>query len=128
MTYLLDTHALLFWLFGDKRLSRAARSLIERPDNSILVSSASGWEIATKYRLGKLEAARDLVTDIGAWVARAGFAELPVTIAHAQQAGLWPQAHRDPFDRLLAAQSALEPCPLITCDSELQAFPIQRAW
>lgn len=128
MTYLLDTHALLFWLFDDQRLSQRARATIAAPDHRVLVSAASAWEIATKHRLGKLDGAAELVTDIGLWVGRAGFVELPITTAHGQRAGTWPIDHRDPFDRMLAAQSALEGAPLVTRDPELARFPIERVW
>lgn len=128
MRYLLDTHALLWWLFDEPKLSAAAREILADPKNEILVSSASAWEISTKYRLGKLPSARILVDDIGGWVRRAGFTEAPVTIAHGQRAGSWPQAHRDPFDRMLAAQSALDSVPLITCDPALRLFGVSLLW
>ena len=84
------------------------------PDNAVFVSSASAWEIATKHRFGKLDSATQLLRDMPGWLDRAGFVELPVSIAHATRAGSWPQPHRDPFDRMLAAQSILDGLPLIT--------------
>jgi len=126
--FLLDTHALLWWLFDDPGLSEASREIIADPDNRILVSSASAWEITTKVRLGRLDGARELARDVATWVERAGFAELPVRIPHAQRAGSWPQAHRDPFDRMLAAQSALEDLPLISRDEALKSFGIRLVW
>lgn len=128
MTYLLDTHSLLWWLFNDRRLSRRARALIADPDNELLVSAASAWEIATKHRLDKLPSASVLVKDIPGWVQRAGFRELPVTVAHAQRAGTWPQPHRDPFDRMLAAQSVLEGISVIGRDKQLHEFGVSLAW
>lgn len=128
MRFLLDTHALLWWLFDDPRLSQTAREVVGDPGNEILVSSASAWEISTKYRLGKLPSATELVRDIFGWVERAGFSELAVTIPHAQRAGSWPQAHGDPFDRMLAAQSALEELPLISQDRALEGFGIRLVW
>jgi PIN domain nuclease of toxin-antitoxin system len=128
MTYLLDTHALLFWLFGDRRLSARASGLISDPENKLLVSSASGWEIATKHRLGKLSGADALVSDIAGWVEKAGFVELPILLVHAQRAGSWETPHRDPFDRMLAAQSAIESVPLITSDAALASFGIATIW
>jgi PIN domain nuclease of toxin-antitoxin system len=128
MRVLLDTHALLWWLFNDRRLSAVARGLIADPSNRVLVSSASAWEIATKHRLGKLSAAGVLVRDIAGWVARAGFDELPVTIAHAQRAGSLPQPHRDPFDRMLAAQGAIEGLPLVSADRALRSFGVNLVW
>lgn len=128
MRFLLDTHALLWWLFDDPRLSGTVREIVADPGNQLLVSSASAWEISTKHRLGKLPAVGQLARDISGWVVRAGFGELPVTIPHAQRAGSWPQAHRDPFDRMLAAQSALEELPLISQDPALAAFGIRLVW
>ncbi|MCP4677096.1 MAG: type II toxin-antitoxin system VapC family toxin [Deltaproteobacteria bacterium] len=128
MRYLLDTHALLWWIFDDPKLPSAVRQIVADPNNDILVSSASAWEIATKHRLGKLDAAKVLVRDISGWVSKAGFSELPVTIAHAQRAGSWLQAHRDPFDRMLAAQSAIEEVPLMTADRAIHLFGVQIAW
>jgi PIN domain nuclease of toxin-antitoxin system len=126
--YLLDTHVLLWWLFDDERLSETARALVSDPEHHILVSSASAWEIATKHRLGKLPSADVLVTDITGWVRKARFGELAVTIAHAQRAGSWTQAHRDPFDRMLAAQSSLEDIPLISVDPALRTFGVDVLW
>lgn len=128
MRFLLDTHALLWWLFDDPRLSTVARDVLADAQNEILVSSACAWEISTKHRLGKLPSATELVRDIAEWVRRARFVELPVTIAHAQRAGSWPQAHRDPFDRMLAAQSALEELPLVSRDPSLAGFGIRLVW
>lgn len=128
MDLLLDTHALLWWLFDDERLSRTARELIADPDNTILVSSASAWEIATKHRLGKLAVADLLVDDIEGWITKARFRELPISITHAQRAGSWPQAHRDPFDRMLAAQSVLEAIPLLSADPVLRTFGARVLW
>lgn len=128
MTILLDTHVFLWWLFDDAHISTLVRGIIEDRSNQVLVSSASGWEIATKYRIGKLPSASVLVQDIAGWVTKAGFKELPITIAHAQHAGIWPQAHRDPFDRMLAAQSKLENISLASCDQAIQCFGIQSIW
>ena len=128
MRFLLDTHALLWWLFDDPRLPAKVRGVLADRGNAILVSSASAWEISTKHRLAKLPSAGVIVQDIAGWVERAGFLELPVTIAHAQRAGSWPQPHRDPFDRMLAAQSEIEDVPLITDDEALRAFGARVFW
>jgi PIN domain nuclease of toxin-antitoxin system len=128
MRFLLDTHALLWWLFDDPKLPKPTRQIISDPQNTMLVSSASAWEITTKHRLGKLDAANVLVTDIQGWIRKAGFEELPILIRHAQRAGSWPQDHRDPFDRMLAAQSAIEEIPLISADKKLLPFGINVIW
>lgn len=128
MKALLDTHALLWWLFDDPRLSKAVRGIVADPGNEIRVSSASAWEISTKFRLGKIPSAAPLMRDMSGWIARAGFAELPVTVSHAHRAGSWTQDHRDPFDRMLAAQSAIEELPLISRDPAFAAFAIRTLW
>ncbi len=128
LKFLLDTHTLLWWLFDDPRLSAAAREIVAEPANEILVSAATAWEVATKHRLGKLTAATELVQDMDGWVGRAGFTALPVSIAHAQRAGAWPHPHRDPFDRMLAAQCMIEELPLITKDEVFQGFGIRVVW
>jgi len=128
MTYLLDTHVLLWWLFDDRHLSKLARGIISDPENRILVSSASVWEIATKYRLGKLPSASEFIKSPGEWISRARFKELPISVAHAHRAGAFPQPHRDPFDRMLAAQSLIEEIPLIGRDDELKAFGARLVW
>jgi PIN domain nuclease of toxin-antitoxin system len=128
MRFLLDTHALLWWLFDDSRISTNAGEIVADPENEILVSSASAWEIATKHRLGRLSAANELVRDLTGWIERARFRELPIRLVHAQRAGSWPQSHRDPFDRMLAAQSAVEELPLISRDAVLATFGIRLIW
>jgi PIN domain nuclease of toxin-antitoxin system len=128
MRFLLDTHALLWWLYDDPRLPKRVREIVGDAANEVLVSSASAWEISTKYRLGRLPSASELVRDISGWVHRAGFLELPVTMLHGQRAGTWPQSHRDPFDRMLAAQSALEEIPLVSGDPRFEDFGIRLVW
>jgi PIN domain nuclease of toxin-antitoxin system len=128
MRLLLDTHAFLWWLFDSKELSRKARKAIEDKQNEVLVSAATAFEIETKHRIGKLPSARALTGDLSGWIARAGFAELSMSVAHAAKAGAWPQAHRDPFDRMLAAQGHVEGCPLVTCDPQLAGFDVAILW
>jgi PIN domain nuclease of toxin-antitoxin system len=125
---LLDTHALLWWFFNDPRLSGRARAAIGDSDNEVLVSAASAWEIAVKFQLGKLPEAADAVHRFEALVAADGFTALPIAARHALRAGTYPAAHRDPFDRMLAAQSELEGATLVTQDPALAAFPCARLW
>jgi PIN domain nuclease of toxin-antitoxin system len=117
---LLDTHALLWWLDGDRRLSLKARRAIARESNSILVSAVSAWEITTKARLGRLRGA--------ACVTSQGFLPLDITILHAQRAGRLPGAHRDPFDRMLIAQSQLEDVAIVSDHEAFDAFDVRRFW
>ena len=128
MRLLLDTHALLWWLDGDRRLSLKARRAIVSESNSILVSAVSAWEITTKARLGKLPGATDVAADVAACVASQGFLPLDITMLHAQRAGRLPGAHRDPFDRMLIAQSQIEDVALVSDDEAFDAFDVRRFW
>jgi PIN domain nuclease of toxin-antitoxin system len=125
---LLDTHALLWWLDGDRRLSLRARRAIASESNAILVSAASAWEITTKARLGKLPGATEVAADVAACVAAQGFLSLDITLLHAQRAGSLPSTHRDPFDRMLIAQSQIEDVALVTDDEAFDAFDVRRFW
>jgi PIN domain nuclease of toxin-antitoxin system len=128
MKLLLDTHTLLWWLYNDPRLSARGSGLLRDPDSTIYVSAASVWEISTKFRLGKLPSAAVLVQDFAGWIQKAGFRAMSIEIGHAQKAGSWQLAHRDPFDRMLAAQSALEQLPLLTSDTALASFGVETLW
>jgi PIN domain nuclease of toxin-antitoxin system len=124
MKFLLDTHVLLWWLFDSPQLSANLRSIVAERSHEILVSSASAWEIATKFRIGKLPEASSLIQDYSGWLTRAGFLTLNVTAEHALRAGLLTHSHRDPFDRMLAAQSAVENVPLCSADPIFESFGI----
>jgi PIN domain nuclease of toxin-antitoxin system len=128
VSVLLDTHALLWWLFADRRLTKRVKAVLSDPGNHVVVSSASAWEIATKYRLGRLDSAKPLVADFSGCVAKAGFVELSISSAHAIRAGSWDTLHRDPFDRLLAAQSLMEDLPLVSRDPAFASFEIEALW
>ena len=123
---LLDTHALLWWATADRALSRKVKRLIADPKAKVFVSAATAWEIATKVRLGKLEWSS--TTSVGGYCIEQGFELLPVTFAHAERAGSWPQPHGDPFDRMLAAQSAIEGLRLVTSDPRIVIFGIETIW
>ena len=128
MNLLLDTHALIWWLLGDAKLSRPARQSIDDENNDILVSGATAWEIATKFRKGKLPTAGGFATNLAAIVVEQGFLELAITIRHACHAGLLPPPLRDPFDRMLVAQSLLENLPLISNETVFDRYGINRIW
>lgn len=125
---LLDTHAFLWWVTDDPRLSAPARAAISDERSEVLISAASAWEIATKHRLGKLGEAAGAVARFGELVAADGFAHLPVSYLHALGAGRYPSAHRDPFDRILAAQSELEGLLLVTRDPAFVEFGTRTLW
>ncbi|MBM4361392.1 MAG: type II toxin-antitoxin system VapC family toxin [Deltaproteobacteria bacterium] len=123
---LLDTHALLWWATNDRSLSRKVKRLVAEESSRVIVSAASAWEIATKVRLGKLTwTGRE---SIESYCRGQCFEFLPVTCAHGERAGSWPASHVDPFDRLLAAQSAIESVPLATNDPKIDAFGIDILW
>jgi PIN domain nuclease of toxin-antitoxin system len=103
----------------------AGREIIRNPLNRIIVSSASAWEIATKYRIGKLPEAKQLVEEYCQILHKAKFIELPITTVHALRAGNLSIAHRDPFDRIIMAQAELENLPVITYDAAFQTGLIQ---
>ncbi len=128
MRVLLDTHALLWAAFRKDLLSARAQKLIEAPANEILVSAASAWEIATKYRLGKLPLAQVLVEDFVPRVTAAGYVLLSISVEHALRAGRLPADHKDPFDRMLAAQAIHEDLPLLSSDEQLDVFGVRREW
>lgn len=128
MRILLDTHALLWWLADDPALSKRARTVIANTNNTIYVSAASAWEIATKVRLGKLPTAADLAADFAGHLEREGFEVLPVSAEHAIRAGLLPGDHRDPFDRMLIAQSQAENLALISIEGIFDSFGVSRIW
>jgi PIN domain nuclease of toxin-antitoxin system len=123
---LLDTHALLWWAAGDRALSRKVARFLEDHEVTIYASAATTWEIATKVRLGKLKWTSP--DSVETYCMEQGFTLMPVTFAQAQRAGSWPQAHGDPFDRLLAAQSALENIPVATNDPKIKTFGIRTIW
>ena len=128
MRLLLDTHALLWWLDGDRRLSAKARRAIANEANTILVSAASAWEITTKARLGNLRGALDVAADVAGCVAGQGFTPLDITMLHAQRAGSMAGEHRDPFDRMLIAQGQLEDIAIVSDDNMFDQYGVRRFW
>lgn len=122
---LLDTHVFLWWLFDDSCTPSGLKNLIKNIENEGFVSAASVWEIATKFRLGKLPRAGEVAENVPHWIVRAGFKPLNVTPAHAQLAGAWKVDHRDPFDRMLAAQAKIEDLALVSVDKSMALFPIK---
>jgi PIN domain nuclease of toxin-antitoxin system len=128
MRLLLDTHTLLWWLADSESLPASARKLIANKNSDVLVSAASAWEIATKVRLGKLPMAVDLAHDFTAYLARERFETLAVSAEHGIRAGLLPGPHRDPFDRMLIAQSLAENLAIVSNDVVFDAYGVNRVW
>jgi PIN domain nuclease of toxin-antitoxin system len=127
---LLDTHALLWYSLGDPQLSGTARGLILDAANEILISPASYWEIAIKVSIGKLTLHRPFKEFIDVCQNRYGFGVLPIEPRHtAQVAELpYPQGHKDPFDRLLAAQALVETVQVVSADMALDQYGVRRLW
>jgi PIN domain nuclease of toxin-antitoxin system len=125
---LLDTHVVLWWLEGGSRVSRRARTLIEDSAVKVFVSAASFWEIAIKYKAGKLDAAASLVSRFANEMEDNRFTELPVSIRHAIVAGLLETKHKDPFDRMLIAQARVEKLTILSTDSRFDEYDVPRLW
>ena len=123
-TLLLDTHALL-WSVGDEdRLSPATHEMLSTGVVPAYVSAASIWEIAIKRASGKLDAPEDLLDKVAA----ARFIELGITFAHATIAGALPPHHRDPFDRMIVAQAQSEGFTIVTRDERIAAYDVPGLW
>ena len=125
---LLDTHALLWWLTRDPRLSPAAKAVIADDSNSIHISPVSGIEVAIKHRLGRLPHGGELVPRFRAMMDERGFLVTTLSLDHALRAGGYAMRHRDPFDRLLAAQAELDGLTLLTRDPAFADFPCETLW
>jgi PIN domain nuclease of toxin-antitoxin system len=125
---LLDTHALLWWLSDDDKLSRPAWRVVASARNEILVSAASAWEIATKVRLGKLRDPTGLAAQLAERIAAERFEPLSITIDHGRRAGMLPAHHKDPWDRMLIAQAQAEGVAIVSNDAILDTYGVERIW
>lgn len=128
MKILLDTHALLWWVTDDQSLSATVGAIIDDSTSEILVSAASAWEICTKHRLGKLPQAAVFSEQISTVIKRLQFKPLPISVEHGQLAGSLSGAHKDPFDRMLAAQSIIEDVPIATNDAAFLTMGCKVVW
>ena len=126
--YLLDSHALVWWWFDPDRLSTAVRELLTNPAMPVLVSAATVWELSLKHHQGKLPELSGAIADLPGLLQADGFEALPISLAHGLRAGAYSQPHRDPFDRLLAAQAELDRLVLLSADPQLSTFPCQILW
>lgn len=125
MRLLLDTHALLWWLSDDLRLSRPARRAIPDPANTLTVSAAVGYEIAYKQNLGRLPALPEMLPER---LRREGIGALPITFDHAIAAAALPGPHRDPWDRIMMAQAMAEDCRVVTVDRIFNDYGVPVLW
>jgi len=125
---LLDTHALLWWFSDDPALPKSCRKLIAQSDSSVFVSAVSALEISTKFRLGRLPTASDLVQDFGGYLDRGNFLSLPVSSDHGIRAGMLPGPHQDPFDRMLIAQAEIEKLFIVSNEKIFDQYGARRIW
>jgi PIN domain nuclease of toxin-antitoxin system len=128
MRVLLDTHALLWFLIDDARLSAAARRLIENPDTEVEVSPASYWEIAIKISKGKYTLPEPYDVFMTRELAMNDFRILPVEIRHTNLLTTLASHHSDPFDRLLIAQSLVDDIPIVSVDEAFDSYGVTRIW
>lgn len=128
MNLLLDTHAFLWFIDGNAKLSRRARELIEDPGNAKLVSVASLWEVGLKMSLGRLDLAQPFEELIPRQMELNGFGLLPVRILHIAKVVSLPFHHRDPFDRMIVAQCAAEGLSVVSLDSVFDKYSLRRLW
>lgn len=129
----LDTHTLLWWLADHPKLSEPAREAIADREHTVLVSAASLWEIATKHRLGKLGEADAFLADPIGIIASEGFEPLAITLPHALLSGSLDTPHRDPFDRMLMAQTLIDDLVLVSNEEPFDRVQnegrrVERLW
>lgn len=127
MDLLLDTHTLIWFFEGDEKLSEQAKKLIQDPKNQSYLSAASVWEMTIKNSLGKLDLSRS-VADILSHILSNGIELIDITAEHAIKVGELPFYHRDPFDRILIAQSIVLEIPIISKDSKFDNYMVNRLW
>jgi PIN domain nuclease of toxin-antitoxin system len=125
--FLLDTHALIWWMEGASRLSPRAATIVADPQNRILISAAVGWELAIKVGTGKIKP-RSILDRLKRALERDQFTELPILLESAVRAGLLPLHHRDPFDRMLVAQAQSLNVPIVSADAFLDSYDVRRLW
>ena len=129
MSYLLDTAAFLWFITGDRKLSASARIVLEQTNDDFYLSLASIWELAIKSNLGRrLELPRPFAEFVDIELQAERIQILNIELAHLKRVADLPYHHRDPFDRLLIAQSQVEDIPVITSDAAFDSYEIQRLW
>ncbi|MGA9348937.1 MAG: type II toxin-antitoxin system VapC family toxin [Anaerolineae bacterium] len=128
MKVLLDTHSFLWWITDSPRLSAWAREVIRDSNNELFFSAASGWEIAIKAQLGRLQLPDNLEQFIKDQLSLNTILALPIQLHHALHVHTLPQHHRDPFDRMLVAQSQVENLPILTADSQIAQYDVETIW
>jgi PIN domain nuclease of toxin-antitoxin system len=125
---LFDTHTFLWWIDNDRRLSARVRTIIGEGRNELFFSAASGWEIAIKTQLGKLQVPGDVEQFVMAQLVLNNFPSLSIHLRHTLHVSTLPTLHRDPFDRLLVVQGQLEQLPILTADPLIRQYTVQTIW
>ncbi len=125
---LLDTHALLWFVFDDPRMTDAAAARVEDPDVEKLLSVASIWEIAIKHQLGKLALGVGFRAFVDTHIMGVQLTPVAIDLPHLVRYSTLPLHHRDPFDRLLIAQAAVLDVPILTADRKFSAYPVSVLW
>ena len=128
MNILLDTQVFLWLLSDDFQLSDPARRVFANPDNGVLLSVASVWEIVVKAQRGKLPFPQPAASYIRQQIRKTCVEVLPISLAHVLRVEKLPSHHRDPFDRILLAQAVEERIPIMSTDRAFQAYPVEIVW
>ena len=128
MHLLLDTHALIWWMSDNPALPNAARNAILDQRNTIVVSAASAWEMATKVRLGRLPVDAEIMRNFDEYLAHSRFENLSITTAHGLKAGHLPGPQMDPFDRMLIAQAQMEDLTIVSNETMFDSYGVRRIW
>ncbi len=128
MRVLVDTHVFVWWGAGDPRVSARTHSIVEDSANTVYFSAVSGWELAIKFQLGKIQLPEEPARFVMDRVGRYGMVSLPVLMSHALLAGSLPLHHRDPFDRMLVAQAQSEGLPILSADPAFAAYDVEVIW
>ena len=128
MKAFLDTHAFLWMVTDDKRLSRRARAVIADRSNELFLSAAGAWELVLKAQAGKLELEGGAVVFLRQELAANAISLLPIDLPHVVQLAELPPLHHDPFDRLLIAQAQVEELPVLTADRAIKKYSVRTIW
>lgn len=128
MKILLDTHAFLWWITDDQKLSSRAREVISDAENELFFSAASGWEISIKVQLGRLKLPEEPERFIPEQLRMNFIRSVPIQMRHALFVSTLPKHHRDPFDRMLVAQAQLEEMSILSADLQMSRYQVELIW
>ena len=128
MRLLLDGHAFLWWVLDDPRLSAAARRILSDGANALYLSAATAWEVIIKTQIGRLRLPEVASRYVRSRMSQYGIESLPIQLSHVLQIETLPLHHRDPFDRILIAQSQLEDLPILTADRQIAQYDVKVVW